>query len=324
MKSLKQLVLIFFFVSVVALLVTSAGEAQKKKPATNPAAAEAASKAAAAGGDTTAALTAPTNRDFSMKFDHFDSITNREDHKELSDQQRCEVCHERTNDEPTIKLPYHDACVKCHAEEFASAKLQICADCHNKPYNAQPSVFNFPQQLNQFGMEFSHNTHSKREGWDCNKCHYTPNDNQTARSSFPGHKECFTCHKAVNQPAKGYCNECHNDKAQAQKFRSRGQVDFAYTYFRFNHGKHLAVGRECAECHDVNNSDATSNTDISRITLVLSRDMNKIHKSNCFQCHDKTGNERTNSPQCNKCHVRPVGDLVNNPPKEYGFFTRKG
>jgi hypothetical protein len=167
-------------------------------------------------------------------------------------------------------------------------------------------------------MEFSHSSHKARADFKCETCHNTPADGKTARSTYPNHPECYTCHQFNNQPAKGNCNECHNDKAQAQKFRTRGQIDIAYKYFKFNHGVHLVQGRSCEECHDVNQSDATTQTDISRIKVTLSPDPNRIHKSVCFKCHDP--NPTGTGQQCYKCHQeseKPIGSLALQLPKDY-------
>lgn len=316
MNRIKLAVFLIFTAILLTFTIGNVVNAyQKVKPAAKPATSPTPGKTDGTPG---AAPTAAGGK-YSEKFDHNAKANEgslKKAHEVLTKAQNCETCHERVNDDPKTQLPYHDSCVKCHANQFTDAKLEICNDCHSKPYNDKPAVFSM-DVLNQFGMEFSHTAHKARADFKCETCHLTPADNKTARSTYPKHLECFTCHKATSVPAKGSCNECHNQDAKAQKFRTRGQINIAYDFFKFNHGKHLAVGKSCEECHDVLQSDATTATDISRFKVIPTTDVNKAHTSNCFKCHQKIAKSGTPDADCNRCHVVQIGQLGGRLPKQY-------
>jgi hypothetical protein len=322
-KVLKQFLVLTFLVSFAAFFAFTYGVSafQKGKPAAKPAAKPATSATPAPVVDPFAKV--PFSGKYDTKYNHLtisDPNKPRKAHDALLNDNDCEGCHTRVDNRPENMMAYHNSCIQCHTNQFTDPKLELCVGCHTRPYNENPKVVEFSPVLKQFGMEFSHYSHSTREGYKCEDCHATPADGKTARSTMPRHKECYSCHTFENKPAKGGCYECHNLGQGAEKYRTRGQIDFAYKYFKFNHGKHLIQPRasNCAECHDVNASDAEKGkTDISRITLVLSKDITKVHKSTCFKCHDKTGNENTDSPKCQVCHALNPGELVNNPPAAY-------
>jgi hypothetical protein len=323
-KRLKQVVVITFVGIALALFATEfligAGRAafQQNQPA--PAGQTQPAEGTASG----------QPRNYKASYDHFDTEKVKrtaaiESHKQLTDATRCDVCHSSIAAliNPALEArPYHDSCINCHAEQFTASNLEICASCHQTPIKTNQTgltpFFPFNDKLKQFGMEFSHNTHSRRANWDCRVCHETPADGKTAKSTFPTHPECYECHKETNQPAKGGCFECHNQNAKADDFYSnKVQINFAYDYFKFNHGIHLQYpsSNKCEQCHDVINTDGQNAPDISRIKLVLTSNFNLIHKSLCFKCHDPNPNQATTT--CNKCHAKPVGSLALNPPAGY-------
>jgi hypothetical protein len=313
MNKVKIAVFLIFLGAISTLLLNNAVAAyQKSKPAapTSKPTAAPKGKLATSSQPTGGQLIAVSNK-YTQPFDHFTKAENprQKAHMELTQAQSCEKCHawEDTKPREDKRKPYHNSCVGCHSSQFTDPKLEICADCHVKPYGVKPK--DTPMQiLNQFGMEFSHTSHQTRANFKCETCHNTPSDGKTVRSTYPDHPECFTCHTEENKPAKGLCNECHNQTAKAQKFRTRGQIDIAYKYFKFNHGLHLIqprVQNRCDECHDVTTADAANATDISRIKIVFSQDLNKVHKSTCFKCHEP----QPPATECNKCHTQPTGSL---------------
>lgn len=327
MYFVKKLVLILFVIGAIVSLADISTWAAFQK-ATKPAAPKPAAPAPTAPDKpATNSATPDTTGKYAAIFDHMAKTEEgkRKAHDVLTTQENCEKCHTRKDDKPIPPRPYHDSCIKCHTKQFTDPKLEICAGCHTRPYTEEPKEIVFPKKLNQFGMEFSHATHQARKDFNCETCHATPADGKTARSSYPDHPECYTCHKAVNQPAKGNCNECHKIGLGAEKFRTRGQVNFAYEYFNFNHGKHLIQATSCEQCHDVSSTDTDNKkTDVSRIVLVLSKDPNKYHRAKCFDCHKKDGNDAKGNADCKRCHVKEAvpGDLIANPPKQYTNYIR--
>lgn len=308
MKKVKQTILLVFTLGLIAVIVSGTVGAYQNIKQRKSATPQAVTKQNVT--PITATDNAPTvaaSGKYAQPFDHFARVTEgkpREAHDQLTQAQNCESCHSRTDNNPQTPLPYHDSCVRCHTNQFTDTRLEICADCHSKPYTAKPAV-NSMRKLTQFGMEFSHASHKVRDNFKCETCHYTPSDGKTMRSTYPAHKECFECHTFNNSKAKGNCNECHNNKATAEKFRERGRINIAYNLFKFNHGKHLAYGKRCDQCHSVVNTDATTKTDISRINIVFSKDATKVHNSLCFSCHQRNPPEQP----CAKCHVKPEGTL---------------
>jgi hypothetical protein len=70
----------------------------------------------------------------------------------------CLVCHVRSSNSPTPKMPGHIPCASCHSAEFAKGNASpICAICHTAT-----DVKSFPP-LRSFNAVFDHGgTHARR------------------------------------------------------------------------------------------------------------------------------------------------------------------
>lgn len=338
MRRAKKLLLILFCGLVAVVLASEVIKAYQA--ADTPAPAQAAP---------------PTPRSYGEKYDHFDDQkVNRKvtlSHKQLTDANDCNGCHARSENPREqdakkrlglpLEYPYHDSCIKCHAQQFTDAKMEICVSCHDagnyqkvRPFPARP------HQLKQFGMEFSHNTPIQHKQADCNSCHAIDGKKdltKAIRADYPDHPECYSCHKpeikpgseqlkrADNKLAPGGCQECHNQSPESQSFLNRptSQNGIAYDYFKFTHKDHVghaSIGNRCDDCHNV--AESSRNTaDVSRIKIVLSKDPNQYHRSSCFTCHDKQGNWNitvrgkvvksgsTSQTDCEKCHLPITMDI---------------
>ncbi|MCS6884313.1 MAG: cytochrome c3 family protein [Acidobacteriota bacterium] len=292
--------------------------------------------------------------DYANKYDHFDDRkVNRkltQSHKQLTESNRCDLCHsrrERPNEQDPnrrlglpLEYPYHDACITCHVQQFTDVSFKICANCHEaKNYQKVKPFPSRPHKLTQFGMEFSHNSPVQHKQLDCNSCHAVGQKGltQSVRADYPGHAQCYICHKPEIQPnsqqlntpnnklAPGGCIECHNLSPESQSYlaRSTSQNGLAYDYFKFTHKDHVthpSIDNRCEDCHNVAES-SSSVADVSRIKIVLSKDPNKYHRSSCFTCHDRQGNWNitvrgkvvksgsTLQTDCEKCHTPLTLDI---------------
>jgi Fe-S-cluster-containing hydrogenase component 2 len=190
------------------------------------------------------------------KFDH-----NRLEHKSAA----CNQCHLRGERDPANPIParpYHDACAKCHARENfleASSKSLLCVVCHGKgeivSVQEVVAVADFPKALNQFGLKsFSHQTRldpnktpAGAPALRCGDCHRF-NDGLTV-ASFPGHRECYSCHVHSAGRKLSGCGDCHAGAASAM--RGDKAPGAATRQYNFKHGSHLrqeSIGSNCAAC----------------------------------------------------------------------------
>ncbi|MBL8148679.1 MAG: hypothetical protein JNN15_02000 [Blastocatellia bacterium] len=322
MNRLKKIVLTLFCTVLTATIVTEIGRA----------AYQAAQKTAPQPAPAVPTQSTAEQRDYSEPYDHFDEQkVNRkviQSHKELTDTKNsCNSCHARAETKQKkvglpLEYPYHDSCVKCHAQQFTDASLEICLACHEqgnyekaKLFPVKASTVKYPTpvpptRLRQFGMEFSHAYPVQHKNETCVTCH-KPDDGEikkSVRSTMPDHPECYECHKPNitkenvkktpdNKLGPGGCIDCHMT-AKSQEFLTRDtrRNGVSYDYFNFRHGDHLAhksIGaNRCDDCHNVNQNQGFG-YDISRINIVLTKDPNKYHRSTCFNCHERTGGEWT-------------------------------
>lgn len=277
---LKQCVVVLFLVGATAFFVSSS-LAQRGRQARRPA--QSASPAQPA---TTAAQPQDKSR-----FTHAS-------HTQL----KCDNCHVRKADALTPVLPGHRACVSCHVKDFVSTGFGICVNCHKGIDAVRPALVDFPER-ESYGVAFSHVNHATYIGGerraDCSVCHGVAG----ARATLPGHRECYTCHKAPEEfktgekVIEGSCGLCHTNDGSFKKFVNGGP---AYRY-RFNHDSHVRSGARCIECHNVLGEGADQ---VSQPRLAQHRGVG--FSKSCGACHNGRrafgGEVEDNS--CVKCHGR--------------------
>lgn len=224
-------------------------------------------------------------------FDH-----NQADHAKLN----CESCHKRrAGVEVTPRLPYHDACVQCHAKESyldIGNPPALCHTCHSPDGvldgTQKARLIAFPNTLRQFGLKkFSHGLHldaakmPRGERIDCVSCH-----RETAAEpvAFPSHPECYRCHAHQGGEKLGRCEDCHVRTDAAMAFSHEPAA--ATRDYNFTHKTHRkrkdGSAIACQECH--------GESDIARV--AVRRGLK--HESSCWgTCHIQK-----EEPVCGKCH----------------------
>ena len=280
-RRLKRCVMLVFALMFAALFSLSMfggkGEAQSRKSRSAP-----------------AATPAPVAA--SSKFNHTSSK-----HSEI----KCDQCHTRRADALKPVMPGHRACIACHIKEFTSTSFGVCANCHEGITAVQPKVLAFPERQS-FGTEFSHKTHvtyqSGERRAECSDCHTV----QGQRASFPGHRECYVCHKAPEQVKAGErvggasCGECHTTTGD----KTPPSVMSGAYKFRFTHQVHVQrEGINCSECHSVLTGGAEA-----QVSLPALREHRGGGYKSCGGCHNGRrafGGEIVNNA-CARCHGRPM------------------
>jgi len=221
-------------------------------------------------------------------------------------QLKCEQCHWRKADTIKPRVPGHSACISCHVKEFTSTQFGICSNCHDGISATRPLAKSFPERQT-FGMEFKHQTHavvdaSGKKRADCSSCHNASG----TRATFPGHKECYVCHKAPDQvrPGErspdGNCGVCHTTTGNRKPLSAGGP---AYKY-RFSHQTHLAkLGNRCDECHKVLGEGAV---EVSQPKLSEHRGAG--FANSCGSCHNgkRAFGGEIEHDQCARCHGRKM------------------
>ncbi len=276
----KRCVMIGFALVFAAIFSSSMfggkGEAQSRKGRSAPA----------------APATSPAA---SSKFNHTSSK-----HSEI----KCDQCHARRADALKPVMPGHRACIACHIKEFTSTSFGVCANCHEGITAVQPKVLQFPERQS-FGTEFSHKTHATYQSGErraeCSDCHTV----QGLRASFPGHRECYVCHKAPEQVKAGErvggasCGECHTTTGD----KTPPSVMSGAYRFRFTHQEHVQrEGINCTECHKVLGEAAV------QVSLPALRQHRGAGYQSCGACHNGRrafGGELVDKA-CARCHGRPM------------------
>jgi len=218
-------------------------------------------------------------------------------------QLKCDQCHARKADAVKPVVPGHQACISCHIKEFTSTQFAICANCHQGITAVQPPVLAFPERQT-FGVEFSHKTHaayvSGEKRADCSSCHAV----NGARTTFPGHRECYVCHKAPDQVKAGEkvggasCGECHTTSGDKKPPSATSKQ---YNY-RFTHQVHWQrEGISCSECHKVLPGESAAQVSVPQLTAHRGAAF-----GSCGACHNGRrafGGELVNNA-CIRCHGR--------------------
>jgi c(7)-type cytochrome triheme protein len=221
---------------------------------------------------------------------------------------KCDQCHVRRADAIKPIVPGHRACVSCHVKQFTSTQFGICANCHTGITAVRPPVESFPARQT-YGLEFSHKTHATYIGGqrraDCSECHAITG----AMGTFPGHKECYVCHKAPDQvkPGEtalgGSCGLCHTTGGSRAKLAAGG---LTYRSTRFTHSSHLQRGINCADCHGVVGDD--TGTQVSQ--PLLREHVGTKYGRSCGTCHNGVrafgGELKDGAANCKRCHGRDM------------------
>ena len=217
-------------------------------------------------------------------------------------QLKCDQCHVRRVDAVTPVVPGHSACISCHIKEFTSTQFAICANCHQGITAVRPPVLPFPERQT-FGVEFSHKTHatyaSGEKRADCSSCHAVAG----ARTTFPAHRECYTCHKTPDQVKAGEkvggasCGECHTTTGNKKQPSTMSK---AYNY-RFTHQVHTQrAGINCSDCHKVLGESA------AQVSVPQLKEHRGAVFSGCGSCHNgrRAFSGELDSNACARCHGR--------------------
>jgi c(7)-type cytochrome triheme protein len=218
---------------------------------------------------------------------------------------KCDQCHVRRADAIKPAVPGHRACISCHVKEFTSTTFGICSNCHSGITAVRPPVEPFPPRQT-FGLEFSHKTHATYIGGerraDCAECHAIAG----ATGTFPGHKECYVCHKAPDQvkagekAAAGSCGVCHTVAGSRARFAAGGAT---YRTTKFSHSEHISRGVGCAECHGVVGDGAGVQVSQPALREHVGTGFGK----SCGSCHNGRRAFSGDRPDtCYRCHRNKV------------------
>lgn len=214
------------------------------------------------------------------------------DHAGVVAERPCSACHALSRGgNPTTAG--HDACVQCHAADFARRKPEKCSACHNasEPWRHLVADRPLPDRT-EFGVMLDHDKHPQ----DCARCHTL---RTSARDLRPprGHVACTgdACHAAGRGPVPTLdtCSGCH--RAALVDAREQARLNAPWSVrASFQHATHTRApdGAElaCRACH----------TKLSGNDLVA---LATPAKATCLPCHDtgKTAFSLTGTT-CSRCH----------------------
>jgi c(7)-type cytochrome triheme protein len=285
-RLIKRLTVIVFVTLAVGLVASST--LARKKSAASTAPAEPVSREAAP-------LQQPPA---SSRFNH-----NSAKHSQI----KCDDCHARKADALKPVLPGHRACISCHVKEFTSTGFGICNNCHDGIKAVRPAVLSFPPRQ-AFGLVFKrgsvdgHITHATLVGGerrsDCTGCHAVAG----ARATFPGHKQCYACHKAPEQfhagekVIDGSCDLCHSTAGNRTPFSAAGGAAYR---FKFSHQEHVRQVGDCTDCHKVLGGAQP----VSQPRLSEHRGAG--FAVGCGSCHNgrRAFSGEIEANACNRCHT---------------------
>lgn len=225
------------------------------------------------------------NLDFS-KFDHQSA-----EHARFP----CALCHERTDNSASPKLPGHVRCASCHAAQFADPQSAICTICHTDAESG--AVRAFPA-LKSFNVKFDHAKHLRQT--NCASCH-RPIKRGEALSIPAGlgaHNSCFSCHTPDARSGEteiGSCNTCHQSGTFGGPVSTRAK---AYSATPFTHAGHRNLA--CTACHTVR-AGAPRGRQLTAPVAAMHFAPKKAQS--CASCHNNRrafGGDDTND--CKRCH----------------------
>jgi c(7)-type cytochrome triheme protein len=223
----------------------------------------------------------PTSRFLHVGF-HAEAVANRP----------CGACHALGPRGDTL-VASHDACVECHAKDFAARRPQICGACHNatEPWRALVPD-RAPADRTEFGATLDHTKHTQ----DCKRCHTLRTRSAQLRPAR-GHASCTGagCHASKSGPAPTLetCAGCHRAGLAAAREQARLRAPWSVRA-SFDHSTHTKDGEAkplpCTSCH----------TTLPGADLVS---LPTPAKGRCAPCHDagKSAFKLTGTT-CSRCH----------------------
>jgi len=207
----------------------------------------------------------------------------------------CLICHVRSSNSTTPKMPGHIPCASCHSAEFAKGNASpICVICHTAT-----DVKSFPP-LRSFNAVFDHGRHVRQT--NCATCHKPANRGVglsiPARAS--GHVTCFQCHQPqtmVGEKNIGSCSTCHKPGTVSRTSESAKAFRL-----NFSHAEHARKGLSCSDCHTVR-PGARRGSQVSAPLPAMH--LAKPGIKSCAACHNNTrafGDGNGNFANCRRCH----------------------
>jgi len=223
----------------------------------------------------------------------------------------CLLCHRRPDNSPKPRLPGHQPCAGCHAQQFAGlnnggdaatairAGGEMCDICHAREGSAE--VRPFPA-LKSFDAKFDHAQHASgaaRPSAGCAACH-RPTRGGVALSIPAGlgaHTTCFQCHGPRAKSGErdiSSCDTCHGPGTHRRTPQSARAFAVG-----FSHAAH-ARGLSCADCHTVRPGAPQGRQVASPQPLMHHA---SARAKSCMTCHDDRrafGGE--DFGDCRRCH----------------------
>ena len=205
----------------------------------------------------------------------------------------CLVCHVRSGNSPTIRMPGHIPCSSCHTQQFAEGNSNpMCYICHTAT-----DVKPFPR-LKSFTTRFDHGRHTRLA--NCATCH-KPSRRGVAfsiPSRMNAHSSCFQCHtpeSGGSESRLGSCSTCHT--AGRPGWTSESAKAFSVN---FSHAEHARKGLKCADCHTVRAGMGRGRQVTSPVAAMH---FPPAGARSCGACHNnKRAFGGTDFSDCKRCH----------------------
>jgi c(7)-type cytochrome triheme protein len=159
-----------------------------------------------------------------------------------------------------------------------------------------PFSFASPQGNDLDYSKFLH-TSQRHTSVACASCHHR-NDN-SARPSFPGHKDCIECHRSqFVTPNTPMCSICHANVSDNNPPLKAFPDKFTESFnLKFDHAQHMAGAAQpkngCASCHS---------TPLRR-GVALSIPAGLAAHDQCYACHTPNSQSKGRDiASCGVCH----------------------
>jgi len=197
----------------------------------------------------------------------------------------CTTCHLLDAKTGEVHIAGHDACTKCHADDFGLRHPTKCGACHNatEPWRHLRADRPMPDST-EFGASLDHAKHPGA----CTACHALRTPTTQLRTPR-GHTSCIGsgCHAATGGPAPqlASCNACHRLGLAAERLATR-IADPWSVRLAFDHAAHQRS--ECTACH----------TALVGPLVTLAAPA----KATCAPCHDGTKAFKLTGTTCRRCH----------------------